>query len=79
MRGVNKKIIEITDPEDQDIEKVIVFLKPGSNANAIKNKQTAQSYVAGLCCEKSKKALYLKIAMGALCLCAAIFLLIYFL
>ncbi|MEA4912603.1 MAG: hypothetical protein VB092_08360 [Oscillospiraceae bacterium] len=79
MRGINKKIIEITDPEDQDIEKVIVFLKPGSSANAIRGKQSAQSYVAGLCRVRRIRGMYLKIALSALLACAAIFLLFYFL
>ncbi|MEA5051382.1 MAG: hypothetical protein VB021_07925 [Oscillospiraceae bacterium] len=79
MRGVNKKIIEITDPEDQDIEKVIVFLRPGSSASLKKSRETARSMVAGLCCAKRGAGRWLWAAAAALALCAGIFLLLCFL
>ncbi len=79
MRGVNKKIIEITDPENEDIEKVIVFLKPGSKINVRREKETAKSYVAGLCCEPRRRHWSVRVAAIAAALCAAAFLLHYFL
>ncbi|MEG0305665.1 MAG: hypothetical protein RR576_08285 [Oscillospiraceae bacterium] len=51
MKGVNRKVIEIVDTENEAIERVLVFFKPGSeNMKLSTQKNEAEKYVAGLVC-----------------------------
>lgn len=49
MRGVNKCVVEIVEPKDENIERVLVFFKPESRAVKLgKQKDSAEKYVSGL-------------------------------
>ena len=77
MQGVNKKIIEITEPESELIERVIVFLKPGYDVRLQRNQEQARAYVSGLCCKRRRSLKWLLIA-GAIVI-GAVFLLLQYL
>lgn len=73
MKGVNKRVIEIVQTDNDAIERVLVFLKPNSgNVKISHQKLEAEKYVSGLVSFrripwfKSKKAMY----FGALMLTA---------
>lgn len=45
MKGVRRDVVEIVDPKDENIEKVLVFLKPGCPAAGVKaQEEAARSY-----------------------------------
>ncbi|MCI6639337.1 MAG: hypothetical protein MSH10_00860 [Pygmaiobacter massiliensis] len=52
MKGVNKRIIEIEEPENEYIEKVQVFLRQNGNIRLAKSKEEAQRYASGITCWK---------------------------
>ena len=52
MKGVNKRIIEIEEPENEYIEKVQVFLRQDGNIRLAKSREEAQRYAAGIVCWK---------------------------
>lgn len=54
MKGVNKRIIEIEEPENEYIEKVQVFLRQSGNVRIAKSKEEAQKYAQGIVCFKPK-------------------------
>ncbi len=49
MKGVNKCVVEIVEPEDENIERVLVFLKPGCEAQRLGcGREAAEKYASGL-------------------------------
>ncbi len=49
MKGVNKCVVEIVEPQDESIERVLVFLKPESEAVRLgRSRDAAEKYAAGL-------------------------------
>ncbi len=49
MKGVNKYVVEIVEPQNEDIERVLVFLKPDGNAVRLgQGQQAAEKYAMGL-------------------------------
>ncbi|MEG0803448.1 MAG: hypothetical protein RSF90_00690 [Pygmaiobacter sp.] len=50
MKGVNKRIIEIEEPENEYIEKVQVFLRQDGNVRLAKSREEAQKYASGIVC-----------------------------
>lgn len=51
MKGVNKKVIEINEPESEYIEKVLVFLRQkDGHVNVARARQEAEGYVNTLVC-----------------------------
>lgn len=52
MKGINKRIIEIEEPENEYIEKVQVFLRQDGNVRLAKSKEEAQKYASGIVCWK---------------------------
>ena len=49
MKGVNKCVVEIVEPQDESIERVLVFFKPESRAVQLGCQQdAAEKYVSGL-------------------------------
>ena len=49
MKGVNKHVVEIVETQNEDIERVLVFLKPDGNAVRLgRGRQAAENYAAGL-------------------------------
>lgn len=49
MKGVRKNVVEVLAPEDGDIERVLVFLKPDSEAVRLgRAEEKAEAYAAGL-------------------------------
>ncbi|MEG1944125.1 MAG: hypothetical protein RR058_01710 [Oscillospiraceae bacterium] len=55
MKGVSKKVIEIVDADNEYIERVLVFLKPGTKDVRIRSgSECAKNYVSTLTCEKKK-------------------------
>ena len=48
MKGVNKCVVEIVEPQDESIERVLVFFKPESRAVQLGCQQdAAEKYVSG--------------------------------
>lgn len=72
MKGLNKRIIEITDPESETIDRVIVVLKPGLGRLTTEKRAEITAYVAGLRPRARGKKTVL-IAVGAAALLAALF------
>ena len=51
MKGVNKKVIEINEPESEYIDKVLVFLRQkDGHVNVARARQEAEGYVNTLVC-----------------------------
>lgn len=49
MKGVNKSVVEIWEPQDENIERVLVFFKPNSEANNVEHRcEAAQKYASQL-------------------------------
>lgn len=49
MKGVHKYVVEIVETQNEDIERVLVFLKPGGNAVRLgQGQQAAEKYAMGL-------------------------------
>lgn len=49
VKGINKCVVEILEPKDENIERVLVFFKPESRAvKGGKQRQAAEKYVGGL-------------------------------
>ncbi|MBD5092736.1 MAG: hypothetical protein HDT26_00355 [Subdoligranulum sp.] len=49
MKGVNKYVVEIVETQNEDIERVLVFLKPDGNAVRLgQGQQAAEKYAMGL-------------------------------
>lgn len=49
VKGVNKCVVEIVEPQDESIERVLVFFKPDSRAVQLGRQQdAAEQYVSGL-------------------------------
>ena len=49
MKGVNKWVVEIVEPQDESIERVLVFFKPESRAVQLGCQQdAAEKYVSDL-------------------------------
>ena len=70
MKGVNKRVIEISQPDEELIEKILVFIKPGVGDVSIKAKRDcAESIVAGMRIEKKT---YGRFIAGALILLSAV-------
>ena len=72
MKGLNKRIIEITDPDSEMIDRVIVVLKPGLGKLTAEKRTAINAYVAGLRPRvKSRRAAL--IAVGCALLLTALF------
>lgn len=73
MKGVNKRIIEIEEPENEYIEKVQIFLRQGGNVRVAKSKEEAQRYAQGIVCFKPRtmpaKTRRLLWGAGAMAIC----------
>lgn len=54
MKGINKRIIEIEEPENEYIEKVQVFLRQGGNVRLAKSQEEAKKYAQGIVCFKPR-------------------------
>lgn len=52
MKGVNKRIIEIEEPENEYIEKVQVFLRQEGNIRVAASQEEARRYASGIVCWK---------------------------
>lgn len=49
MKGVNKYVVEIVETQNEDIERVLVFLKPDGQAVRLgQGQQAAEKYAMGL-------------------------------
>lgn len=49
MKGVNKYVVEIVETQNEDIERVLVFLKPNGQAVRLgQGQQAAEKYAMGL-------------------------------
>lgn len=49
MRGINKRIIEITDTDNEAIEKILIVIKPGAkHVHLAQQKEQAEKYSASL-------------------------------
>ena len=76
MKGVNRKVIEINEPDNEYIERVLVFVKPGKEKVKVSTyKAEAESFVSRLVCEERKYGAMWFVA-GAVMLAAAVLLLI---
>lgn len=55
MKGVNKRVVEIVEPQNEYIERVIVFLRQNNgDIKVSKGRSEAEKYVSGLVCWKRK-------------------------
>ena len=52
MKGVNKRIIEIEEPDNEYIEKVQVFLRKDGKVKLAQGREEAQKYATGIVCTK---------------------------
>lgn len=49
MKGVSRCVVEIVEPQDESIERVLIFLKPDSKAVRLgRGRDAAEKYAAGL-------------------------------
>lgn len=49
LKGVHKNVVEVVQPGDESIERVLIFLKPDSDAVRVgRAEEKAQEYAAGL-------------------------------
>lgn len=49
MRGINKRIIEITDTENEAIEKIFIIIKPGAkHVHLAQQKAEAEKYSSAI-------------------------------
>lgn len=49
MKGVSKCVVEIQEPQDENIERILVFFKPGSAAMQVgRQQEEAEKYVSTL-------------------------------
>lgn len=77
MKGISKNVVEIVEPQDESIERVLVFFKPDSPAVRVGRQQDeAEKYVSGLVSWRaglmpSQHGLRIALAVvGAVCLVA---------
>lgn len=55
MKGVSKRVIEITEPQNECIERVLVFLRADCASMRVAQKQAeAEKYVSGLVCYRRR-------------------------
>ena len=55
MKGVNKRVVEIVEPQNEYIERVIVFLRQNNgDVKVAKSRSEAEKYVSGLVCWKRR-------------------------
>ncbi|MEG0178078.1 MAG: hypothetical protein RR654_00860 [Oscillospiraceae bacterium] len=74
MKGTNKNIIEITDTDNEFIERVIVFMKPNCGKITIANRLLeANKYVSGLV--TVSRVPWFAHSRTVLCIFAAVFIL----
>ena len=73
MKGVNKCVIEILEPQDESIERVLVFFKPGSPAMQVgRQQEEAEKYVSSLVSWRRAPSLgWFRTARGVLALLTA--------
>ncbi|MBP8855087.1 MAG: hypothetical protein KBG54_01120 [Oscillospiraceae bacterium] len=72
MKGINRRVIEIVDTENEAIERVLVFFKPGAaNMKLSTQKAQAEKYVAGLVCWRRLPWLTKTRALMGICVAAA--------
>ncbi|MEF9969323.1 MAG: hypothetical protein RR867_08135 [Ruthenibacterium sp.] len=78
MKGVTKRVIEIVEPQDACIERVLVFLRSDCASMRVGQKRAeAEKYVAGLVCYKRRlwplqnKAVRIVCMVGGVILLAA--------
>ena len=85
MKGVTKRVIEIVDPQDACIERVLVFLRSDCASMRVGQKRAeAEKYVAGLVCYKRRLCppqpkvmrIVAALAATALLLCTAAYFLL---
>ena len=83
MKGVNKRIIEIEEPDNEYIEKVQVFLRKDGKVKLAQGREEAQKYASGIVCTKPNMPIkidYLKYLLagagiiGAIALILVIFM-----
>lgn len=56
MKGLNRKIIEIVEPNSELVERVIVILKPGvAHASLREEQEQLESYLSAVCCKKKAR------------------------
>ncbi len=76
MRGLNRRVIEIVEPNSELIERVIVILKPGAPAAAFREEENKlERCLAGVCC-KRRPRLWLAVGAAAVAAAAALLLLL---
>ena len=55
VKGLNRKVIEIVEPNSEFVERVIVILKPGvAQARLREEQENLDNYVSAVCCKKKK-------------------------
>ena len=55
MKGVNKRVVEIVEPQNEYIERVIVFLRQNNgDIKVAKGRSEAEKYVSSLVCWRRK-------------------------
>ncbi|MEG0911149.1 MAG: hypothetical protein RSB47_00155 [Ruthenibacterium sp.] len=75
MKGVTKRVIEIVEPQDACIERVLVFLRSDCASMRVGQKRAeAEKYVAGLVCYKRRLWPLQSKAARVICVAAAVIL-----
>ena len=83
MKGVNKQVIEINEPDSETIEKVLVILRQkDGHINVARARQEVERYVETLVCWRRlpplwhSRRLWAGLAAAALALAAGLFVLL---
>ncbi len=59
MKGLQHKVIEINDTKNTEIEKILVFLKPGEHSiNVANTRKDAQAILDNIKIKKQEKSLF---------------------
>ncbi len=73
MKGVNKRVVEIAEPDSEYIERVLVFLRPQSGAVRVaRQRAEAEEYASGLVAWKRSIGAFSRTAVLALAGAAAL-------
>ncbi len=75
MKGLNKRIIEIIEPENEMIDRVIVVLKPGIGRLTVEKKAEISAFVGRLRLKARHKGTLLALIAGGLLFTAFFFVL----
>lgn len=73
MKGVSKNVVEIVEPKNEYIERVLVFLRPDVLKMHVGHEQEeAEKYAANLVCTKKRLSTKMRVIFGILAAAAVL-------